>query len=86
MNKRNHMIIIMILSVLIITHITCYAVTDAEVQSAVEASGKEGVSGNLFIWFLCAVTFIKVSQKIDSFISSLGISVEEQVDLCYLRR
>lgn len=75
MNKRKHMIIIMILSVLIITHITCYAVTDAEVQSAVEASGKEGVSGNLFIWFLCAVAFIKVSQKIDSFMSSLGISV-----------
>lgn len=55
--------------------INCCAVTEAEVQSAVESSSKESVSGNLFVWFLCAVAFMKVSQKIDSFMSSLGISV-----------
>ncbi|GHU78940.1 hypothetical protein FACS1894191_0640 [Clostridia bacterium] len=31
--------------------------------------------GGLFIWMLCAISFLKVSQKIDSFMSSLGISV-----------
>ena len=34
-----------------------------------------GDGGNLFIWFLCAIAFLKVSQKIDSFMASLGISV-----------
>lgn len=53
----------------------CYAVTEAEVQAAVDSSNKETVSGNLFVWFLCAIAFMKVSQKIDSFMSSLGISV-----------
>lgn len=55
--------------------LNCYAITDADVQAAVDAGSKESVSGNLFIWFLCAIAFMKVSQKIDSFMSSLGISV-----------
>lgn len=29
----------------------------------------------MFIWFLCAIAFLKISQKIDSFLSSLGINV-----------
>jgi len=41
----------------------------------VEASGKESVSGNVLIWFLCAIAFLKVSQKVDSFMSGLGINV-----------
>lgn len=55
--------------------VNCYAITDAEVQAAVDAGSKESVSGNLFIWFLSAIAFMKVSQKIDSFMNSLGISV-----------
>lgn len=49
--------------------------TESEVKRAVAKHGKEAVTGNVFIWFLCAVAFLKVSQKIDSFLSSLGISV-----------
>lgn len=75
MNKKICAIMVVFTFMLIIIHTTCYAVTDAEVQSAVDASSKESVSGNLFIWFLCAIAFMKVSQKIDSFMSSLGISV-----------
>ena len=51
------------------------AVTEAEVQAQVNSAGREAVTGNVFIWFLCAVAFLKVSQKIDSFMSSLGINV-----------
>lgn len=51
--------------------LAAYAVTEAQVQSA----GKEKAAGNLLIWFLCAIAFLKVSQKIDSFLSSLGIHV-----------
>lgn len=51
--------------------LTVFAVTEAEM----EALGKETVSGNVFIWFLCAIAFLKISQKIDSFMSSLGINV-----------
>ena len=55
--------------------LTCYALTEEEVQAAVDANGKESVSGNVLVWFLCAIAFMKVSQKIDSFMSSLGITV-----------
>ena len=51
------------------------AVTEGEVQSQVAAQGKEAVTGNILIWFLCAVAFLKVSQKIDTVLSSLGINV-----------
>lgn len=51
------------------------AVTESEVQAQVDAVGKEAVSGNILIWFLCAIAFLKVSQKIDSFMASLGVNV-----------
>ena len=47
------------------------SITEADVQSV----GKETAAGNVLVWFLCAVAFLKVSQKIDSFMSSLGINV-----------
>lgn len=49
--------------------------TEAEVEQAVASQGKEAVTGNVFIWFLCAMAFLKVSQKIDSFLASLGVNV-----------
>lgn len=52
-----------------------FAVSESEVQAQVDAAGKEAVSGNVLIWFLCAIAFLKVSQKIDSFMASLGINV-----------
>lgn len=52
-----------------------FAVTEDEVQQQVDSVGKEAVSGNIFVWFLCAIAFLKASQKIDSFMSSLGINV-----------
>lgn len=37
--------------------------------------GSDSSAGNAFIWFLCAIAFLKISQKIDSFMSILGINV-----------
>lgn len=54
---------------------TAFAITEQEVQDQVAAAGKAAVAGNVFIWFLCAIAFLKVSQKIDSFLSSLGLNV-----------
>lgn len=54
---------------------TAFAFSESDAQAAVDSAGKEVVAGNVFIWFLCAVAFLKVSQKIDSFMSSLGINV-----------
>lgn len=51
------------------------AVTEAEVENQVNSAGKESVTGSVLIWFLCALGFLKVSQKIDSFMASLGINV-----------
>lgn len=51
------------------------AISESDVQAQVDAAGKEAVSGNVLVWFLCAVAFLKVSQKIDSFMASLGVNV-----------
>ena len=76
--KRKYKILIMVaisLAMVLSTTIPAYALTESEVQNQVNAVGKETVTGNIFVWFLCAIAFLKVSQKIDSFMSSLGINV-----------
>lgn len=72
MKKKNLFIIISVLTLTLFQSMTVLAVTEADV----EAVGKETAAGNIFIWFLCAITFLKISQKIDSFMSSLGVNVE----------
>ena len=52
-----------------------HAITEDEVLAQVDAQGKEAVAGNVLVWFLCAVAFLKVSQKIDSFMTSIGVNV-----------
>jgi len=60
------------ITTLVLSHpVAVFAVSEAQVQAA----GKEKVAGSLFIWFLCAIAFLKISQKIDSFMSSLGVNV-----------
>ena len=76
--KRKHKILIILLAVAVtvsLTTVPAFALTESEVQDQVNAVGKESVTGNLFVWFLCAIAFLKVSQKIDSFLSSLGLNV-----------
>lgn len=36
-----------------------FAVSESDVQNAVASQGKETVSGNLFVWFLCAIAFLR---------------------------
>lgn len=55
--------------------IPAFALTEAEVEAQVAASSKEAVTGNVLIWFLCAVAFLKISQKIDSILASMGVNV-----------
>ena len=40
-----------------------------------EDEEKSKPSGGAFIWFLCAIAFLKISLKIDSIMSSLGVNV-----------
>ncbi len=68
-------VIAVILLIIFICSIPVFALTESEVQAQVEAHGKDAVTGNIFVWFLCAIAFLKVSQKIDSFLSGLGINV-----------
>ncbi len=49
------------------------ALTEAEVQAQVDAAGKESVTGNVLIWFLCAVGFLKAAQKVESLSLQSGI-------------
>ena len=73
--KRKTHIILLVLLLLCVLSTTAFAIDESEVESAIAASSKEEVAGNVFIWFLCAIGFLKVSQKIDSFMASLGINV-----------
>lgn len=51
------------------------ALTEDEAAAAVDAQGKDAVSGNLFLWLLCAIAFLKVATKLDGILHSLGIGV-----------
>lgn len=77
MEKLKHTILnilaALLAAVLLATGVS--ALTDGEVEAQVAALGKETVTGNVLIWFLCAIAFLKVSQKVDSFMQSLGINV-----------
>lgn len=77
MDKSKILLLVLVIIALLLTFCCepVQALTEAEVQAQVDSVGKEKVSGNILIWFLCAIAFLKVSQKIDSFMSSLGINV-----------
>lgn len=75
--KQIFYFILLVACMVFLTSMPVFAseLTEAEVEQAVADQGKEAVTGNVFIWFLCAIAFLKVSQKIDSFMASLGINV-----------
>lgn len=52
-----------------------YALEKSEVQAQVDAVGKEAVTGNLLIWFMCAIAFLKVSLKMDSLILTFMLPI-----------
>lgn len=73
--KKYLRIIACVLILVFMFAIHVFALTESEVQDEVNRVGKDAVTGNILVWFLCAIAFLKVSQKIDSFMSSLGINV-----------
>lgn len=75
MRHRKTIIVICTLLMVMLLSTTAFAISETDVEDAIAASSQEEVAGNLFIWFLCAVSFLKISQKIDSFMTSLGINV-----------
>lgn len=77
MRKYRKILCSLVLMVVLVCLFTtpAFAITESEVQAQVDSTSREAVTGNVFIWFLCAIAFLKVSQKIDSFMSSLGINV-----------
>ena len=75
MKHRKTILLLVLVLVMALLSTTAFAVDESEVENAIATSGEDAVAGNLFIWFLCAVSFLKISQKIDSFMTSLGINV-----------
>lgn len=72
--KRNIRVLSLISVMLMLTAfltVPAFAITEAEVEAQVNATSRETVTGNVLIWFLCAVAFLKVSQKVDSFMATL---------------
>ena len=47
-----------------------FALTEDEAAAAVDTQGKDAVSGNLFLWLLCAIAFLKVATKLDGILHS----------------
>ena len=73
--KKTIRILIIIACLMVLFCLPVFGLTEDEVKQQVDSAGASGVTGNIFIWFLCAIAFLKISQKIDSFMSSLGIHV-----------
>lgn len=65
MKKKKFFIVLFTLILTLSQSMTVFAITESDV----EAIGKETAAGNIFIWFLCAIAFLKISQKIDSFMN-----------------
>ena len=55
--------------------VAVFALIKDETAAAVDSQGKDAVSGNLFLWLLCAIAFLKVVTKLDGILHSLGIGV-----------
>ena len=75
MKKRILSLLPLALVLAVILCTPAFALTESEVEAQVASTSKEAVTGNVLIWFLCAVAFLKVSQKIDSFMASMGVNV-----------
>ena len=77
MKKINKILLVIAVTLIMVSicSVPAFALTEKEVEAAVNAQGKDAVTGNIFVWFLCAIAFLKVSQKIDSFLAGLGINV-----------
>ena len=73
--KRKTILLLTIAGTITLLSTTAFALDESEVQSAIAASSETEVAGNIFIWLLCAVAFLKISQKIDSFLAGLGVNV-----------
>lgn len=72
--KRGYLLVPLALLLVLTLVTTAFGIDEGDVQSAVTESSKEEVAGNIFIWFLCAIGFLKISQKIDSFMAAIGIN------------
>ena len=59
MRKRFFLNCLLILTLVVVMSTSAFAISESDVESAVSASGKEAVSGNVLVWFLCAIAFLK---------------------------
>lgn len=57
MRKTRKILLVFVLALVFTSlfAVPAFAVTEDEVQQQVNAIGREGVTGNIFIWFLCAI-------------------------------
>lgn len=73
--KRVGFLLLLLTLVAVVFASSASALTEEEVQAQVDSTSREQVTGNVFIWFLCAIGFLKVAQRVDSYLSSLGINI-----------
>ena len=62
--KKFIKILALVLILIFVFTLPALAITEAEVQDEVDKVGKEAVTGNILVWFLCAIAFLKVSKTV----------------------
>ena len=77
MKRKNKIIFIIAVTLIMVflCSVPAFAISESDVQGAIDKYGKDAVTGNILVWFLCAIAFLKVSQKIDSYLAGLGLNV-----------
>jgi len=73
--KKFIILLIAVAIIAVLCTTATYAITENEVKNAIADYGRESVSGNILVWFMCAVAFLKIAQKLESILGSLGINV-----------
>lgn len=58
--KKKLLLLVPAITLFLAQPMTVFAVTEAEM----EALGKDAVAGNIFIWFLCAIAFLKSARRL----------------------
>ena len=62
-----------------------FAISEEEVQAQVDAVGKETVSGNVLIWFMCAIGFLKVRKRLTHSWQAWASMWATPAAVCWLR-
>ena len=63
MKRKRVLMPLLLVLLLFALSTTAFAIDESEMESAIAASSREEVAGNVFIWFLCAIGFLSMVHQ-----------------------